>query len=232
MNKFISASLVFLASTLFSCNTLNQNIRPNYKIVDHKGVLAGVKIPAVIKDAMTEPAEELARKYFPESYVFVANQKGRDLDGLITWSKNFQVQAEVAKRIQTSIDFAANNSVSGNKDTLVTTMNIVTEIVAKQNISGLQMQQDWWIKLQYEDGKEEYQYLAVYAIKRSLLDKFMNDAIDQAAAQQNLSDEDKATVAKLGDDLSNSGYGLEDSEGEFSAVAFESSMDPSMAETK
>ena len=210
MKKLMSINIAVFV--LAACTTLNQNVRPNYKMVDHKGVLAGAKVPTMIQDATTQSAENISRKYFPDSYVFLVNKKGRDLDGLMMWSKNFEAQAEVAKRIQTNVDFVAKNSVGGNKDSIETTMDILTEIVTKQKISGVQLQQDWWMKLQYEDGKEEFHYVAVYAIQKSLLDKFMNDAINQAAAQQDLSDEDKATVAQLRDDLSASGYGFEDSE--------------------
>ncbi|WGK69003.1 hypothetical protein P0082_11035 [Candidatus Haliotispira prima] len=218
----ISMSVMLLAIVLASCSTLDQHVRPNYKIVDHKGVLAGARVPTLIRDAMTQAAEELSRKHFPDSYVFVASQKGRNLDGLMMWANNFSVQAEVAKRIQTSVNFTAENSVSGNKDSIQTTMDIVTEIVSEQNISGLRMQQDWWIKLQYEDEKEEYQYVAVYVIEKSLLDKFMNEAIERAAAQQELDEEDTATIAKLSDDLSAAGYGLEESKGELSEAIFDS----------
>ncbi len=222
MKKSAGISMGLLAVTLVaaSCTTLNQNVRPNYKIIDHKGVLAGARVPGIIKDAMTQPAEDLSRKYFRDSYVFVANQKGRELDGLVMWSKNFEVQAEVAKRIQSSIDFSAKNSVSGNKDLVESTMEVVTEIVAQQQVSGLQMQQDWWIKLQYEDDQEEYQYVAVYAIKKTLLDNFMNEAIERASAQRDLDDESAATIAKLKEELSASGYGMEESEGELSKFAF------------
>ncbi len=213
--------IIMVVFALTACTTLNQNVRPNYKIIDHKGVLAGAKVPKLIQAALTDSAEALSRKYFPDSYVFIANQKGRNLDGLIMWSKNFEVQSEVAKRIQTSVDFMAKSSVSGDKDSITKVMNITTEIVSKQNISGLQMQHDWWIKLKYDDDKEDFQYVAVYAIKKSLLDQFMDDAIKQAAAsQENLTDEDNATIAKLKDDLSSSAYGLEDSRGELSEVAF------------
>ncbi|MEM9423410.1 MAG: hypothetical protein AAF975_01320 [Spirochaetota bacterium] len=206
MRKFISLSV--LAVVLAACSTMQQNVRPNYKMVDHKGVLAGEKVPPMIIDATTQSAEDISRKYFPDSYVFVSRKKGRDLEGLEAWSKNFEAQAEVAKRIQTQVDFTAKNSVSGNSDAVEKTMNILTEIVAKQNISGLQLQQDWWMKLQYEDGKEEFEYVAVFAIKKSLLDKFMNDAMEKAAARQELNEDDTATLAKLSEELRGSDYGL------------------------
>ena len=221
---FVMSVMVLLAS----CATINQNPRPNYKIVDHKGLLAGVKVPTIIKDAMTESAENVSRKYFPDSYVFIANQKGRNLDGLIMWSKNFEVQAEVAKRIQSNINFAAQNSVSGDKDVIEQTMNITTELIAEQTFSGLQMQQDWWIKLQYDDEREEFQYVAIYSIKKALLDQFMEDAINQAAQQQQLDAQNIASLNEFQDDLSQSGYGLEESQGELSEFAF----DPSVSDSE
>ena len=219
MKKFANILLVLLAS----CTTIDQNPRPNYKLVDHKGLLAGKTVPIIIKDAMTESAENVSRKYFPDSYVFIANQKGRNLDGLMMWVKNFEVQAELAKRIKSNINFVAQNSVSGDKDVIEQTMNITTELITEQTFSGLQMQQDWWIKLQYDDEREEFQYVAIYAIKKSLLDQFMENAINQAAQQQELNAQNIATLSQLQDDLSQSGYGLEDSQGELSEFAFDSS---------
>lgn len=216
----ILISALLLVSLTACTSVANSRVRANYKLIDHKGVLAGAKIPKIITEALTEPAQEIARNNFPDSYVFVTNQKGRSLDGVTTWAKNFDVQSQVSKQIQTFVNIESSSTVSGDKDLIETTMKVVTDIVSKTSISGLQMQQDWWLKLEYEDGKQEYHYVAIYTIKKNLLDSFMQRAIDRAIAQESLAAADQPKVQEFADSLKEKAFGLEEGTPEFTPDVF------------
>jgi len=155
---------------------------PQYIIVDHKTKDFGGQVP----DWVTKSASELeAMPKYKDSYVFVDDQIGKDLEGLKLWARGFSIGSQIARIVSTRVEDKFTGAAAGDRNALETYMEQVVKSVAAAQYSGARVEEDFWIKRQrVSDKSEDYRYLFLVTVPRKQIDDAIARALkdaDQAA---------------------------------------------------
>jgi hypothetical protein len=146
--------------------------------LEHKGTGLGVeKLPAWMSEYTDRgvPGVEALADY-KGKYCIVADERGTELQQLLTWVNNFNAQQQIGAQISTRVAsvFKANESkLPDSADSTRKYSNAINTLVSS-TYSGARKESDWWIKQRIsESGKpDEIRYTAyvLYSIDRKLLD--------------------------------------------------------------
>ncbi len=148
------------------------------KVIEHKKSALGGDVP----DWVFEEAYELEEMdSFKDSYVFIFDQGGKNLDGLKSWTRSFVAASEVARMVSTRVMNKFAGAQVGDKDMVETYMEEVVKVLSVAEYSGSRKKDDFWVYQQYykDDGKpdkKEYRYWLLYTVPRDQVE----DAIDRA----------------------------------------------------
>ncbi|MDR2476163.1 MAG: hypothetical protein LBD18_00045 [Treponema sp.] len=198
---------VFAAITVFVACKSSAKPAPGIKLnsevktvtVEHKGTGLGIdSLPQWLTEYIqrngTRSVEALPD--YKNTYVVIAEERGPELQQVITWVNNFNAQQQIGATINTRVAsiFKANeNKLPDQEESRRKYDNAINTLVTA-SYSGARKEADWWIKQRItEKGKEpEIRYTAyvIYTIDKSFLleqvraeiGKLKNENIELAAA--------------------------------------------------
>jgi hypothetical protein len=192
------------AVLLGSCASKRGEIKVSEAIetvtLDYKGRAIGAEKPDWVEAANNDDYETLSKiPRFAGKVPIVNYGNGRNLDLLRSWVNNFNVQAEVSRRIVTTIDATFGGGQLGDKNTPENN-DFVKEIVATfsaTEISGLGKEMDFWIKERTIDrdkktSDDQYTYYVVYSISEEDLNNQIDRAMGKIVAKTKEQEEIKA----------------------------------------
>jgi hypothetical protein len=160
-------------------------------ILDYKGADLGAQIPDWVYLANDDNYDTIIKlSRFKGKIPIINSGTGKNLDMLRSWVNNFNVQAEVSRRISNMVDAKFSGGQLGSKDT-PENISFIKEIVAtfsQTEINGLAKEMDFWSKLRIIDhGKEteeeHYTYYVVYSISEDDLNYQIAQAMGKIAAK-------------------------------------------------
>ncbi|GHV36883.1 hypothetical protein AGMMS50268_11890 [Spirochaetia bacterium] len=151
----------------------------NVQTIEHKGTALGVNtLPqwlAEWTDRGIPGVESLAD--YKGKYCIVADERGTELQQLLTWVNNFNAQQQIGAQIETRVAsvFKANESkVPESADSQRKYSNAINTLVSA-TYTGARKESDWWVHQRIvEKGKpDEIRYTAyvLYSIDRKILDE-------------------------------------------------------------
>jgi hypothetical protein len=187
--------LVGLVFMLLSCASgpkgqLNEKGNPKEEavVIDHKNKALGGAAP----DWIFATVDQLDAKY-KDSYVFRVETEGKDKDGAMMALEGMQVPQEVARQVSTRVQNKFVGAQVGDKNKVETYMENVTKTLAQATITGLQLKDSYWVKLQ--EGKKDpyYRVMAIYIVPKTEIDGAIARALD-AEQQKNKPTEDQKVV--------------------------------------
>ena len=153
------------------------------KVIEHKTSAFGGSVPEwVFMEAMDlEKTEE-----YSDSFVFVFDDSGENLDFLKAWASGFQAGQEVARMVSTRVKSKFVGAQVGDDENLEKYMENVVKTVSEAQFSGARKAGDFWVYQQYynDDGTPDnkmYRYLLLYVVPK---DQVL-DAIDRALEEAN-----------------------------------------------
>ena len=138
------------------------------KVIEHKKSAFGGDVPDWV---FMEQAELELQDEYEDTYVFIFDQTGKDLDGLQSWTRSFVAATEVARMVSTRVMNKFAGAQVGDKDMVETYMEEVAKVLAVAEYAGARKKADFWVLQQYykDDGKadrQEYRYLLLYTVPR------------------------------------------------------------------
>jgi hypothetical protein len=177
---------------LVGCNTTGAKAKrieldSQDKVVtlEHKGTGLGQdKLPQWLVEYMDRgvPGVEGLTDY-KGRYCIVADERGPELQQLLTWVNNFNAQQQIGAQISTRVAsvFKANeNKVADSADSQRKYSNAINTLVSA-TYSGARKESDWWIKQRItEKGKDDeirHTAYVLYSIDRKILDDQIVNAI-------------------------------------------------------
>jgi hypothetical protein len=153
--------------------------------LEHKGTSLGIdKLPQWLAEYMDRgvPGVEALADY-KGKYCVIADERGTELQQLLTWVNNFNAQQQVAAQISTRVAsvFKANESkLPDNADSQRKYSNAINTLVSS-TYSGARKESDWWVKQRItESGRDDevrYTAYVLYSIDQKILDTQIADAI-------------------------------------------------------
>ena len=147
-----------------------------YVIVDHKTMDFGGKVPQWI----TRTTSELENNDYPDHYVFLVDQVGKDLQGIELWAKNFSAASDIARMVETRVEDKFVGAAAGDMDGLEGYMEQVVKSTSNARYSGVRTEDSFWIKKRYnEDETEEYRYVFLITVPREQIDAAIQRAFDE-----------------------------------------------------
>lgn len=163
------------------------------KVIEHKTSAFGGSIPEWLFMEATdlEKTEEYA-----DSYVFIFDDAGENLDFLKAWASGFQASQEVARMVSTRVKSKFVGAQVGDDTTLESYMENVVKTVSEAQFSGARKAGDFWVFQQYfkDDGSadyKQYRYLLLYTVPKDQV----KDAIERALDEANNADKPKTEEA-------------------------------------
>jgi hypothetical protein len=171
-------------------------------ILDSKGASLGLGIPDWVEAAAEDDYESLAKiPRFAGKVPIPYMGQGQNLDLLRSWVNNFNVQADLSRRISNTIEATFGGGQMGDKDTPENNL-FLEEIVASFSsieITGLAKEMDYWTKTRTPDKEkktsvERYNYYVVYSISEEDLNYQIARAMGKIAAKTKEQEEIKADV--------------------------------------
>ncbi len=173
-----------------------------FEIIQHKGTTMGMTAPpAWVEAALNGPQAVEKLPDYKDQYVVVVDVTGRSLDGIQLAAANLDAATEISRYLSLRVKDIFAGAQVGDKDKIETYMERAVKSVSDASFSGFSKAQDWWVQIRWykpEDPKtfdhDEYRYLALYTIDKSVLkqqlDKILSDAA--TAEQQMTPDKQKA----------------------------------------
>ncbi len=152
------------------------------KIIEHKRSAFGGDPPEWV---FMEQAELEGSDEYKDSYVFVFDETGTNLDGLKAWTRSFVAATEVARMVSTRVMDKFAGAQVGDKNMVETYMEEVAKVMALAEYSGARRKADFWVHQQTftDKGKADqkiYRYLLLYTVPRERID----DAIERALGRE------------------------------------------------
>lgn len=206
----ILASVALLAG-LTSCNSTN--VKPSKlkgaeavmatkgrEIVDYQGAMFGNPIPEWVM-YVSEGQYSRLPEVMPNlkgKKVFIASQRGDNLDFVKTWSESNGIKTKVAEIFESNIALAAETNLDGvqvkDKSTTTKSVKQLTEALTSVTYTGLEEQAHYWIQTEKKDDdgnviESTYEYYLVYAMDEELFDKQLEQAMSSV---ENLNTESEA----------------------------------------
>lgn len=200
----IAAAAVAAMSVLAGCastsSTSSASVAPAVErpvTIEWQGSAYGTNIPDWVVavgennlpalNAMTEYSGKVPK---------VATSRGQDLDLLRAWVQA-DAAGELSRGINQSITTTLGNVLSGSKDADAATVKVTNEaigIFSSNVISGFEKSREFWVKLRHPDGKEEYEYLVIFAIDKDNLTYQVDKALGKVSAA---SEKEKDALAEI-----------------------------------
>ena len=166
-------------------------------MLDHKNYKWGRDVPDwVVMNA--QELEELDR--YEGRYVFkFESPRAQSLQGAEIWTRNFQAASQIAQVVRNRVQTKFAGAAAGDIDMVETYMEQVVQSLSDAEFSGYQPVDDYWVQMRYynDDGSVEedgYTYLVLYTIPKETLDRMIDEALDQAARQNQPDTEEEETA--------------------------------------
>jgi len=119
-------------------------------------------------------------------YVFVTSLTGKDLNGVQTWAKNFNMASDIAAAISTRVQSTFAGAAAGDRDKLEGYMEQVVKTMSSATYSGARRKSDYWARIRETtpDGKvsDYYEYWLLVTIPKDVLDQQIKAAMGAADA--------------------------------------------------
>ena len=196
--KKIKLALVFLGSILALSGCASnggvtnekQVTKVDYKIVDSKGAaFQKAAYPQWVPD--TEPGllytrKEIKKKFFDGDEFWAITLNGVNLEILKEYANGIEIQVEVAKQFSSGAKTAAKTvlATEGKSDSEAeATGEFIKEAFSNATFSGLAKDRDWWIKKEFKDGREEYEYRVIYTLDKVAFKKQQDAYLDKLLTQ-------------------------------------------------
>ncbi len=166
------------------------------EVLEHRGSVHGVDTPEWVIKSLEGPAAIEQLPEYEDQYAFIFEERGNDLQGVEMWAQNFSAPSEVAQRVSTAVEQRFVGAAAGDVDRIETYMENVVDTTSQAEFSGLTRANEWWVRVRVHDPEgeafeEEYRYTVLYTIQRDLMDEQVRRAIDEAAAEEELTDEEQ-----------------------------------------
>lgn len=177
------------------------------KVIEHKTSSLGGSVP----DWVFMTAEELENlDKYKDTYVFVFDQVGRDLEGVKAWTRSFSAATEVARMVSTRVMDKFAGAQVGDKDKVETYMEEVAKVLAQAQYSGARKQDDFWVYQQTykDDGRPDrklYRYWLLYTVPKGQIDAAIDRALEEAANQNKPRTEEEQTAQERVKEVFSSG---------------------------
>lgn len=166
------------------------------KVIEHKTSAFGGSVPEwVFMEAMDiEKTDE-----YSDSYVFIFDDSGENLDFLKAWASGFQASQEVARMVSTRVKSKFVGAQVGDDATLERYMENVVKTVSEAQFSGARKAGDFWVFQQYfnDDGSadyKQYRYLLLYVVPKDQVISAIDRALEGANATEKPKTEEEITA--------------------------------------
>lgn len=166
-------------------------------MLDHKNYKWGRDVPDWVV-MNTQELEEMDR--FEDEYVFkFESPRAQSLQGAELWTRNFQASSQIAQVVRNRVQTKFAGAAAGDMDMLETYMEQVVQSFSDAEFSGYQPVDDYWVQMRYynDDGsvdEDAYTYLVLYTIPQSTLDGMIEQALDEAAQEDEADNQEEQTA--------------------------------------
>jgi hypothetical protein len=168
--------------------------------VDYQGAAAGAEIPPWVRAAIDFDLDALqALPGFEDKIPMVDYGVGRDLELLRTQVNNFNMQDSIVRRIGNYVETLFSGDWLGDNDT-AENRNFVEGVIngfSRIEIRGLAREEEYWIKLRFVDGDEQYYYYVLYALPEPALNEAVTRVINTLSAKTRDQEEILANVKEM-----------------------------------
>jgi hypothetical protein len=184
------------------------------EVLDHKGASLGkTTLPEWIDvyiDFGARGVEELAK--FQDEYCFIAEYHAENLDAGLAWIKGFEVPQLIARQIQSRVEsLFVGAAVGAPEDDYGTYFENVVKTTTDVSFSGAKLIQDYWVLVRTYDPdikntySDTYQIYVLYTMPKAMLDKQLNNEIDKAMDDGEMSESQKEAFKNVKKVLADSG---------------------------
>lgn len=188
--------------------------RVKTEVLDHKGASLGKSALPEWIDAYIDfgaaGVEELAK--FQDQYCFIAEYHAENLDAGLAWVKGFEVPQLIARQIQLKVEsIFVGAAVGAPEDDYGTYFENVVKSTTDVSFSGAKLVQDYWVLVRTYDPdikntySDAYQIYVLYTMPKAMLDKQLNNEIDKAMDDGEMSESQKEAFKNVKKVLAESG---------------------------
>ncbi len=217
MKKIIIVlSLVALALTAIGCASAPAKTEPTaapmtaapavkMEVIEHKASGIGGDIPEWVQiyiESGNSGVEALDK--FKDSYVFVGEDSGTNLNALRLWAQGFNVAQEMSRLISTRVQAKfAGAAVGSPDDEFGRYFENVVKSVSEADFSGARKDSDFWVYKRYykPDGKTEdrvvYDYYVLTTISKEALETQLQRVLDGVVVDKPLTKEQQTAVDRV-----------------------------------
>jgi len=155
--------------------------------IEHQGTALGLtSVPPWLAEYVqrngTRSVEALPE--YKNFYVFVGVEYGPDLQQVLTWANNFNVQQQIGATINTRVAsiFKANESLAPDDDVAKRKYDNAISTLVTATYTGARKENEWWVHQRVTEGKEvstRYAVYVLYTIEKSILNDQIKNQISQ-----------------------------------------------------
>ena len=168
------------------------------ELIDWKGAAIGQDVPQWVAYAVDSDYESLSKlKNLEGKRVFLAENRGKNLNVLKSWTNNFDVQGGFSRALQNQVVAAFGGALEGsiNDSEDASYLNELVGSFSKAKITGLVKQQDYWVQTRIIDNDAKttddvYQYFVIYSMEesdyRNQIDKVLGVSDPKTEKQEQL----------------------------------------------
>jgi hypothetical protein len=176
-----------------------------YTVIDHKTMVIDEDVPEWVTRYISDGVRGVeAMPLYQDAYVFVGEDKGRNLNALRQWSANFTVAQDLARMVSSRVQVRFATAATGSPDEAYGRyFESVIKNVSDASFSGARKENDFWLLKRYfeADGKtvnrEEYEYYVLVSINKELLQRQINDILNRANADIALTGDQSDAVIRV-----------------------------------
>jgi hypothetical protein len=216
MKKILFFSLILAAFLFAACSSDPDAVAlgpapeyiqetEEYTIIDHKTMVIGGGIPEWVTryiDGGVRGVE--AMPMYEDSYVFIGEDKGTNLNALKQWVTGFTVTQDLARMVSSRVQLRFTNAAAGSPDDEYGRYfeNIVKN-VTDVSFSGARKETDFWLLKRFfqADGqttdREEYECYVLVTINKELLQRQIDIILDRVEDTTTLSADESTAVRRV-----------------------------------
>lgn len=176
-----------------------------YTVIDHKNRVIGQDIPEWVTRYIAGGVRGVeAMPIYKDSYVFVGEDQGTNLNALRQWVVNFNVAQDLARMVSSRVQLRFANAAAGSPDDEYGRyFENVVKTVSDASFSGARKEMDFWLLKRFSNsdgensGREEYEYFVLVSIDKALLQRQIDDILDRANAAVTLSRDESTAVNRV-----------------------------------
>jgi hypothetical protein len=166
------------------------------KVIEHKSSAFGGSVPEWV---FIEPMELEKTEEYADSYVFLFDSSGENLEFLKAWASGFEASQSVARMVSTRVKSKFVGAQVGDDETLEKYMENVVKTMSEAQFSGARKAGDFWVFQQYfnDDGTadyKQYRYLLLYVVPRDQVTDAIERALEGANAANKPKTEEEVTA--------------------------------------